>query len=43
MEKNFKVRTLVAYNDVKENNKYYPSGTIRYLDCQRAREFMYLE
>ena len=38
MEKNVKVRTIVAYNDVKENQKYYPSSTIRYLDVQRARE-----
>jgi hypothetical protein len=38
MEKNIKVRVIIAYNDIKENNQYYSSGTIRFLDCQRARE-----
>ena len=38
MEKNIKVRVITAYKDITENQKYYSSGTIRYLDYQRARE-----
>ena len=38
MEKNIKVRVVIPYNDIKENNKYYPSNEVRYLDVQRARE-----
>lgn len=38
MEKNIKVRVLIPYKDITENQKYYSSGTIRYLDYQRARE-----
>ena len=38
MEKNIKVRVAIPYQDITENQKYYSSGTIRYLDYQRARE-----
>ena len=38
MERNIKVRVAIAYHDITENQKYYSSGTIRYLDYQRARE-----
>lgn len=38
MEKNIKVRVVIPYKDIKENDKYYSSCTIRYLDYQRARE-----
>jgi len=37
MEKNIKVRTSLAYNDLILN-KYIPSGTILFFDYQRARE-----
>ena len=40
MEKNIKVRVVIPYQDVTENQKYYSSGTIRYLDYQRARELL---
>ncbi len=40
MERNIKVRVAIAYNDITENQKYYSSGTIRYLDYQRTRELV---
>ena len=43
MERNIKVRVAIAYNDITENQKYYSSGTIRYLDYQRTRELVQKE
>lgn len=41
MEENIKVRVTQNYNDIKLN-KFFTSGTIRYLNCQRTRELLKL-
>ena len=41
MEENIEVRVTQGYNDVKLQ-KYIPSGTIRNINYQRARELMKL-